>query len=106
MVVRMIKNVHLGFFINEYNKDPIYYELAAFKDADDLDRFMDYFYNNNEKIRKLFDQDISEYSIDNIEQFRKVEEKKDNNFRGRISAYYFNELGKIEFLELPTPKSI
>ena len=100
----MIKNVHLGFFISEYNKGPIYLDLATFKDANELDHFMDYFYNNNEKIRKLFDQDISEYAIDNIDQFRKVEKVTNNNFRGRISAYYFNELGKIEFLDLPTSK--
>ena len=99
----MIKNVHLGFFINEYNKDPIYFDLATFKDVDELDQFMEYFYNNNEKIRKLFDQDISEYAIDNIEQFRKVEKITNNNFRGRISAYYYNKLGKIEFLDLPKP---
>ena len=100
----MIKNVHLGFFINEYNSDPIYYELAEFKDVIELDRFMDYFLNNNEKIRKLFDQDISEYSIDNIKQFKEVEKISKKKFRGRIAAYYFNELGQLEFIDLPTSK--
>ena len=66
----MIKNVHLGFFINEYNKEPIYTDLIEFKDINELDQFMDYFYNNNEKIKKYFEQDISEYSIDNIDQFQ------------------------------------
>ena len=100
----MIKNVHLGFFINEYNSNPIYYDLALFKDADELDHFMDYFYNDNENLRKLFDQDISEYSIDRIEQFKEVEKISNKKFRGRISAYYFNEKGQLEFLDLPTAK--
>ncbi len=100
----MIKNVHLGFFINEYYSKPVYIELASFKDANELDYFMDYFYNDNEKLRKLFDEDISEYAIDNIEQFREVEKVSKNNFRGRIAAYYFNELGQLEFLDLPNSK--
>lgn len=100
----MIKNVHLGFFINEYNKEPIWTELASFNDALELDRFMDHFYDDNIKIKKLFDQNIADYSIDNIGQFKKVSEIIDGNFKGRIAAYYFNERGQMEFLDLPTTK--
>ena len=98
----MIKNVHLGFFINEYNKDPIWTDLIEFESVDELDRFMDYFYNNNENVRELFNEEISEYAIDNIGQFKKVEEISNKKFRGRLAAYYYDRTGRMNFLELPT----
>ena len=100
----MIKDVHLAFFINEYNKEPIWTDLITFKDVNELDHFMDYFYNNNENIRKLFNEDIGEYSLDNIGQFKKMNEIINGNFKGRISAYYYNSNGQMEFIDLPTPK--
>ena len=100
----MIKNVHLGFFINEYNKEPIWTELASFNDALELDRFMDHFYDDNKNIKELFDQDIGEYAIDNIGQFKEVSEIINKNFKGRLAAYYYNDRGQMEFLDLPTPK--
>ena len=101
----MIKNVHLGIFINEYDKTPyLYRELKVFDDAIELDRFMEYF-NNNKKneVRLLYDEDISEYFLDNITQIELVEDVSKKKFNGRLSAYYFDNNNRLQFLPMPKP---
>lgn len=102
----MVKNVHLAIFINEYGKEPIFHDLMEFKDAVELDQFMYNYYDNNKEVRKKFIDDIAEYLLDNRDQVRKVEKKTGNKFYGRISAYYISRSGKMEYLELPTPKRV
>lgn len=103
----MIKNVHLGIFINEYNKTPhLYRDLKVFSDAVQLDQFMDYFNNNNKEVKLLFDEDISEYFLDNIPQIKAVEEASEKKFYGRLCAFYFDNNNMLQFLELPKPGKI
>lgn len=104
----MIKNVHLGIFINEYNgKDYLYRELNVFDDAIELDRFWDYFNNNNDdKVRIFYNEEISEYFLDNIPKIKEVEKKSKKRFNGRLSAYYFDEKNRLHFLPLPKPGKI
>lgn len=100
----MIKNVRLGIFINEFNKKPIFMDLREFKDVYELDHFMDYYYNDNKEARKEFDQDIFEYLLDNMEQLKKVEARTGSKFLGRLSAYYYDEKGNMQYIKLPTKK--
>jgi len=102
----MINDIHLAIFINEYDKKPIYMDLMEFKDVNELDYFMNYFDNDNNKVRKQFDQEIFEYLLDNVKQLKKVEEKTKKKFYGRISAYYFDDVHNMHFLKLSTPNKI
>ncbi len=103
----MIKNVHLAIFINEFGKKPyLYRDLKVFSDARELDRFMDYFNNNNEEVRKELGQEIFDYFTENIDQLKHVEEVSEKKFNGRLTAYYYDQNNQLQFLELPKKNKI
>ncbi len=103
----MIKNVHLGIFISEYDKKPyLYRDLKTFADATELDRFMDYFNNNNKDVRIEFNEDISEYFLNNIQQINLVEDVTNKQFNGRLCAFYYDDNNNLQFLELPKPGKV
>ncbi len=84
---------YFGLIIGNAYDDPLV--LKAFHSIEELDQYTSQF-NDSEEVRKLYDQDISEYMIDRIPLVKKYE-TKNNKQRGRICAFYFDKYG-IDFL--------
>ena len=96
------KVIYLAIFIDKYNVNNHFFVLNKFASVQDLDSFTIKF-TNYEELRKYYEVDISEYLMDN-QKIIKNNETKNKNFKGRISAFYYNSRGEMEFLEIKYQK--
>lgn len=96
------KEISLAIFIDKYNVFDHYFVLKKFNNVHDLDNFTKNF-KDAEALRKHFETDISEYLMDN-RKIIKENETKNNKFRGRISAFYYDDHHRMEFVEIKFPK--
>ncbi len=94
----MIENIHVAICINRYDEALIARDLFVAKNFEELDAITTQ-YEDSDELRKAYEEDISEFFIDNIPTIRK-NETKNGKFRGRISAFYYDEKGCRHFVEL------
>lgn len=96
---------YLGIFFGKYD-DPkdepwILYEANTQEELDNFTRK----YNSDEEIRKEYDQIIGECALVDIKKI-KQNETKHHNFRGRISAFYYNNKGERVFVDVAYKKRL
>lgn len=98
----MIKNIHLAIFIDKYQDNRHFYNLKDFSTIEDLDKYTTHF-NNSIDLRREFEDDILEYFMENKDIIDKNDTKY-KHFKGRISAYYLDKRGDMQFIKISYKK--
>ena len=73
---------HLAFILDEKGNNSI--NLITFKTLKELDNYIMKHFQSTEDVRRVFDQDISEFCLDNMDFIRKENERNNRDWLGSV----------------------
>lgn len=74
---------HLSHLLDEIGDNRI--DLVTFYELSKLDTFIMDNFNNNKDVRKMFDQDIGEFCLDNMKMIKEENKRNHHNWNGSIA---------------------